>query len=186
MESDFAQFSYVVDSPMIGKCESERIYDANGTVVESHEYTYRHVISKYYSGIRVVSAYDWHNDAISVTTPESFQLVTDSEKPYQSGCLWMYKFNLNQEEVYLERELIEKDGVRRNIDYEYDESIMLPVIKRYSQSDGCDITHHYSYLNDRVNHIITPVTEEKLKRAGLTYFSRRNDYDKCRNYMEIF
>lgn len=129
MESDFAQFSYVVDSPMIGKCESERIYDANGTVVESHEYKYRHVISKYYSGIRLVSAYDWHNDAISVTTPESFQLVTDSEKPYQSGCLWMYKFNLNQEEVYLERELIEKDGVRRNIDYEYDESIMLPVIK---------------------------------------------------------
>ena len=126
----------------------------------------------------MVSAYDWHNDAISVTTPESFQLVTDSEKPYQSGCLWMYKFNLNQEEVYLERELIEKDGVRRNIDYEYDESIMLPVIKRYSQSDGCDITHHYSYLNDRVNHIITPVTEEKLKRAGLTYFSRRKDYDK--------
>lgn len=178
MESDFAQFSYVVDSPMIGKCESERIYDANGTVVESHEYKYRHIISKYYSGIRLVSAYDWHNDAISVTTPESFQLVTDSEKPYQSGCLWMYKFNLNQEEVYLERELIEKDGVRRNIDYEYDESIMLPVIKRYSQSDGCDITHHYSYLNDRVNHIITPVTEEKLKRAGLTYFSRRNDYDK--------
>lgn len=178
MESDFAQFSYVVDSPMIGKCESERIYDANGTVVESHEYKYRHIISKYYSGIRLVSAYDWHNDAISVTTPESFQLVTDSEKPYQSGCLWMYKFSLNQEEVYLERELIEKDGVRRNIDYEYDESIMLPVIKRYSQSDGCDITHHYSYLNDRVNHIITPVTEEKLKRAGLTYFSRRNDYDK--------
>ena len=177
MEDEHAQFNYVADSPLIGKCESETYYDVNGNIVESHKYEYRQKIAKYLKGIHLVSAYDWHDDAVEMIDSYNYTLMPNAEKPYMDGCLWLYIFNLNQNEVYLTKETIERDGVIQTIEYDYDESIMLPTVKRYSQSDGRFISHHFSYLNNRVKHIINPITEERLKKFGLTYFIRRNNYD---------
>lgn len=177
IEEDHAQFNYVADSPLIGKCESETYFDVNGNIVERHKYEYRLKISKNLKGIHLVSAYDWHNDILEMLDPYNYTLLPGAEKPYMDNCLWLYVFNLNQNEVYLTKEIIERDGVKQTIEYDYDECIMLPIVKRYSQSDGRFISHHFSYLNNKVRHIINPITEERLKKSGLTYFIRKNNYD---------
>lgn len=177
MEDNFAQFSYIIDNPLIGKCKSEKIYDDSNNIIESHIYTYQHNISKQYIGIHLVSAYEWHNDAITVTHPETSMIMTNSEKPYQSECLWMYKYILNQNEVYLKNEMIESDGVIQIINYEYDDTTMLPISKNYSQSDGSILSHHYSYLNNRSKHIISPITSESFEYNGKQFYHKTNKYD---------